>query len=486
MDKEVFFFYHHSSYLEMESISLKPKVVIVGAGLTGLTLAWRLAEANIPFLLLEKKDRLGGQIHTQREKGYTFEIGPNTGTISFPEVALFFEELYPLATLETAHRNAYTRLIAKHSKLYPLPSGLGSGITTSLFTFKDKLNILWEPFRKKGQDPLESVGSLAERRLGKSIVQYAVDPFVGGIYASDPYFLTAQYALPKLYKLEQQYGSFIRGAIVKAKKRKTIEQKKVTKEVFSAIGGLQNIIEALYQKISQKGEIKLSTNIRHVCYNESDQWTISFQTQGGEVEEIKTPYYITTVRGDELPSVVPKEIGSQIDPIKQIPYAPIWEIAVGFDHYQGDQRKAFGALVPSCERKNILGILFPSDCFQGRVPYSDSRLFTLFMGGLRDGDKLKGLTDETIINIGIKELYTLLRIPNSLSPDLVHLSYFPKAIPQYGIDSPARLHCIQAVEEKYKGLILAGGIKDGIGMAHRIKQAFDIAKKIVPILSREV
>lgn len=32
-------------------------------------------------------------------------------------------------------------------------------------------------------------------------------------------------------------------------------------------------------------------------------------------------------------------------------------------------RAAFGGLVPSVEQRKVLGILFLSSCFEGRVPY---------------------------------------------------------------------------------------------------------------------
>ena len=55
------------------------------------------------------------------------------------------------------------------------------------------------------------MGSLAERRLGRSFVDYAVDPFLSGVYAGNPYQLPTRLALPKLYDLEQRYGSSLKG-----------------------------------------------------------------------------------------------------------------------------------------------------------------------------------------------------------------------------------------------------------------------------------
>ena len=111
-------------------------------------------------------------------------------------------------------------MIWKDGRFHALPSGLWSAITTPLFTLKDKFRILGEPWRKKGTDPNESVGSLAERRLGRSFVDYAVDPFLSGVYAGNPYQLPTRLALPKLYDLEQRYGSFLKGSMALAKQPK--------------------------------------------------------------------------------------------------------------------------------------------------------------------------------------------------------------------------------------------------------------------------
>ncbi|TDO10113.1 oxygen-dependent protoporphyrinogen oxidase [Mycobacterium sp. BK086] len=50
-------------------------VFIVGAGPSGLTAAYRLREQGIPSVVLEKRDRTGGMIHTHREQGYLMEEG---------------------------------------------------------------------------------------------------------------------------------------------------------------------------------------------------------------------------------------------------------------------------------------------------------------------------------------------------------------------------------------------------------------------------
>lgn len=220
-------------------------IVIIGAGLTGLSTAHNLKKKGHDVVIVEKESRIGGQIRTYQEDGFVYESGPNTGVVSFPEVVELFNDLAGDCELEIARESSKRRLIWKGNQFHALPSGPLSAITTPLFRLSDKFRILGEPWRKRGTDPDEPVGALAQRRLGKSFYEYAVDPFVSGVYAGDPMKLTTRYALPKLYNLEANYGSFIRGAMAKAKEPKTDRDRLATKKVFSAVGGLSQMVDAM-------------------------------------------------------------------------------------------------------------------------------------------------------------------------------------------------------------------------------------------------
>lgn len=452
---------------------IQKDVVIIGAGITGLTAGFYLKQRGYHVLIIERSDRTGGQIHTFRKDGFIYESGPNTGVISYPEVAELFTELAPDCSLATAREEAKRRYIWKGDRFRELPSGLFSALTTPLFSFTDKFRILGEPFRAKGTNPDESVAELAARRLGKSYLDYAVDPFLSGVYAGDPTKLITRYALPKLYNLEQQYGGFIRGSIAKARQPKTDRDRLATKQVFSAIEGMESLPKALTKRIGAENII-LSASDTHVT-PESGDWRISFSTTKGN-EIIHAKKVITAVGGYSLPEILPFVPEGEMAKINNLRYAPIVQVAVGIKDTGELKFNAFGGLVPTREKKDVLGILFPSACFAGRAP-ENGALFSFFIGGVQHPE-LTQLTDEEIEALVIQNLHGMLKFPSGTKPDMIHIFRHPRAIPQYEINSGERFHTIEAIQHQYPGLYLSGNIKGGIGMADRIRQGTELGKSI--------
>lgn len=448
-------------------------VVLIGAGLTGLTAAFYLHKQGKRVAVIEKENRVGGQIESLHHKGFIFEKGPNTGVISYPEVAELFQDLSPLCELETANEDAKRRLIWKGERFHEIPSSLLGGVTTSLFSLKDKFRILGEPFRAKGEDPNESVASLTRRRLGKSFLNYAVDPFLSGVYAGNPETLITKYALPKLYRLEQAYGSFIKGAIAKAKQPKTDRDKLANKKVFSAIGGLEQIPKAIAKKIGAHSFYLAAkdTAIRP----EGNHWSTRFSREGNSFE-LLSKQVVATVGGYALPQLLPFLERDILSKITNLRYAPVVQISVGIKDTGNLHFNAFGGLVPSCEKRDVLGILFPSACFEGRAPQKGA-LFSFFIGGVKRVE-LTQKTDEELTALVLDHLHSMLKFPKEVEPDLIHIFKHPRAIPQYEQTSEERFKSIDRIQREYKGLILAGNIKDGIGMSDRIKQGVSIAREL--------
>ncbi len=449
---------------------IKTDIAIIGAGLTGLTTAYYLKQKGKDFKVFDKKDRVGGVIQTEKQDGFTYENGPNTGTIGCFEIAELFEALKDDCTLEEANNSSNKRYIQKNDKWYPLPYNLRQAIFTPLFSFKDKLRILGEPFRAKGTNPNETLAELVKRRMGQSFLDYAVDPFISGVYAGNPYKLVTKYALPKLYNLEQKYGSFIKGAIAKKMKTKTERDKKVTKKVFSVKGGLSELTNALHKNIGEEKFVLKATGIEIRPTNEN-----KFTVKGIQNEkpfEYLANKVITTTDAFELkkilPFIAPEDMKIMID----VKYAKLAEIVIGYKKWEGMPLDGFGGLIPYIENSNILGVLFISSLFSERAP-KDGALLTIFMGGVRKSN-LPELSDEKIKEIVKKEMKKMMGVKNP-EPDLFKINRYERAITQYYENSENRFEIIKKIEAQYSGLILRGNMIGGIGMYGRVKQGKEIA-----------
>ena len=454
-------------------IQYNSKVVIIGAGLTGLVTAHYLIKSGISVTVVEKANRPDGVIQSIKEQGFTIEAGPNTGVISHPEITELFEDLVDSCKIAIANPLAKKQLIWKEGKWHALPSGLIEGISTPLFTFGDKLRILGEPFRKKRTNPDKSVAGLVLHRLGKSFLDYAVDPFISGIYAGYPGTMVTRFTPLKLYNPEHEYDSFLGGEIKKGSEPKDGRLKKATRDVFSTEGGLQNLIDALVKSI---GEGNILLDCQNVVVEPEQKGFLISLVKDGETMNLKAERVVSTVGGKQIEALLPFIEKGYLHAIGKLEYAKVVQVAMGYNQWKGMNINAFGGLVPTIENRRILGILFPSSIFKGRAP-KDGALLSIFLGGIKNGEYFN-LNDEEIKILVDEEVGEMLQV-KGIKPDLLKIFRYQHAIPQYTATSEQRLNAIEFIQHVYPGLVLAGNINDGIGMGDRIKQARGVAEKII-------
>lgn len=452
-------------------------VIIIGAGLTGLSLAYYLKKAGKNMLIVEKSKHIGGVIDTKTEDGFTYETGPSTGVLGSLELVELLEDLSSNCTLQTANESAKKRYIWKKSRWHALPSGLLSAVGTPLFSWYDKFRILGEPFRPKGGYPDESLSELVVRRMGQSFLDYAVDPFLSGVYAGDSSKLITRFAMPKLYALENTYGGFVRGAIAKKKESKTdvaySQTKKVTREVFSVAGGLCQFMQALNLEV---GSQHILTGCNHVHVEVvGGFYKVTFTTENAETVTLHTSKIVSTVGASSIASLFPFFDAEKLKHITNTTYAPVIQLAVGYKQWTGIPLDAFGGLISSKDNRKILGVLFPSAIFPNRAPEGGA-LLSVFMGGMKRSELMK-LTDNELIEVLLDELKITMKV--SSKPDLIRIHRYQQAIAQYDIKTEKRLLSIADFESAYPGLFIAGSMRDGIGMADRVKQAKAVSELLL-------
>ena len=196
-------------------ISRSPgRVAVLGGGISGLVAAWRLQQRGIPVDLYEFSGHVGGVLQSVRKDGWLVERGPNSVLENSAAVTELIESVGLGARRCRPGAAGHNRYIVRGGRLVAMPSGPLSFATSGLFGLNAKIRMMSEPWRGKAKDD-ESIASFVSRRLGREFLDYAVDPFVSGVYAGDPERLSVRQAFPKLYALERDHGSLFRGAFAR-------------------------------------------------------------------------------------------------------------------------------------------------------------------------------------------------------------------------------------------------------------------------------
>jgi len=177
-------------------------IIIIGAGITGLSAAYELTQRHVPFVLLEAGSKPGGLIRTEHEDGFTIELGADSMLVQKPAALKLCEELGLSARL-MASRRPRTAFILRDGRLHALPSPSVLGIPTTLPALARYSLIDWRTRARIAMEPLvpartyadESVASFFRRRFGAATVDLIAEPLLGGIHAGD----VEQLSMPSLF-----------------------------------------------------------------------------------------------------------------------------------------------------------------------------------------------------------------------------------------------------------------------------------------------
>ncbi len=101
----------------MNAAKNEARVLIAGAGITGLTLGWLLTRRGIPVVLVEKETRVGGLARSFKSDGFTFDIGPHRFHTHVSEVERLVRKVIGPGALEIS-RNSQVHFMGHY---YPWP-----------------------------------------------------------------------------------------------------------------------------------------------------------------------------------------------------------------------------------------------------------------------------------------------------------------------------------------------------------------------------
>ncbi|WP_269540203.1 protoporphyrinogen oxidase [Cerasicoccus fimbriatus] len=445
---------------------MSKRAIVIGAGITGLTLGWALQRAGRPVRVLEKSAQAGGAIRTIRRDGYLVEAGPNSLLVNSVVLENFFRGLGLGPQMLKPEEAARNRYILKKGEFVAAPMGPGELLSTPLISGGAKWRLLGEFFAQKPEGLREeSLASFVERHFGPEILDYVVNPFVGGIYAGDPWKLSAQHAFPMLAEAENECGSVIRG-MIKKRKAKRAAGNTFKSYSLSFKDGLQALPDALAAKLGDT--LTLSASVESIEQTASG-WSVRWQDGDGNTHtETAADLYLTTPSHALDQLTLPCKVSETLTPLAAIEYPPVASVALGYDRKNiSHPLDGFGGLIPELEDRDALGVLFSSSLFAGRAPEGKA-LLTVFIGGARQPE-LAQTAEEDIRAIAVREVNHLLGA--SGEPEFVEGTTWPQAIPQYNVGYGDFLEAINEAEKEFPGLHLLGNYRGGISLGQCILNA---------------
>ncbi len=443
-------------------------IAVLGAGLTGLTAAYRLARLGHRVRVFEASDRVGGAIRTELSEGWLVEAGPNTILAGEPALSALVAELGLAPERVAANPSAKKRYIVRRGAPLALPLSPPAFLASSQFSLGTKLRVLRDFFARPpahATDP--SIDTFIRHRFGPEIADYVLNPFVTGIYAGDPEKLSARHAFPKLWAAAQSHGSLLRAQQASAKSRSA------DAGIFSFRRGLQTLPEALAARLPER---VLSLRSKVESLTPGAAWTLAWR----DGTDPRTETFDAVIAALPAPALAALRFNSAapspLAVLDTITHPPVASLFLGYRQDQiAHPLDGFGLLVPAVEKHSFLGVLFSSTLFPGRAPVGHVAL-TVLAGGMRQPE-LARLSAGALLARVAPDLEKLLGVRGA--PVFQRHTFWPRAIPQYDLGYECHLAAIAATERAHSGFFLGGQAVDGIALPACIAAGERLAARAV-------
>lgn len=446
------------------------RIVILGAGISGLAAGFFLMQKNDPNLeivILENSSQPGGWIHTIQEDGFLFEQGPRSlRTKSLSQEAWhLFEQLGIQKQIIPSDPSASERYIYWQKELKLLPKRILQ--VPFLSATKGWLQaIIRDLFSKKSAHEDESVYDFFSRKFGSEWTDRLVDPFISGIFAGNAHKLSLKSCFLPIYQMEQQYGSLIKAALLHKKEPKF--NPPLQTPLISFQKGMQTIIDALFKRVEQ--HVILNASVKKLVL-EAD----TVRIQIGNSKWIEADQLVAAIPSYQLAALLSPRHPYLSADLGKLNYASVG--VVNFGYWKPVlKKKGYGYLIPSQENESILGCVWDSSVFPQQNPTPESTRLTVMLGGSKHSD-VHEWSQEKILAIALASIEKQLQIHEI--PNAISIKIAKQAIPQYEIGYQL---WEAAIKEQLNFLspssIFIGSAFNGISVNECIMGAYQAAMKI--------
>ncbi len=400
---------------------IKPRIHIVGAGFSGLSVAYLLAQhKRFDITVFEQNSHIGGMIQSSVKDGILVERAANS-ILCTEETINFLNEIgvKSVSPLPTAKKRFFFRDGLTRWPLTALETmGLIPRVLFHLITRKSFLKF----------NPQETVADWSQKYFGKAFTQYLISPGLQGIYALPANQLNAQNIL---------------GQILQPKKEKY-------KGIVSGQNGMMDVVQSLEKKCLSSG-VKIVTN---------------------HIYDFSTPYdfvILATSAQDAARTIMlqNKFLGAELEKIKMNNV-----LSVTCKVSRSNRPQGFGCLIPENTDTKCLGVLFNSDIFENRSQSEASSETYIF--SQQEAANINALNPDALKTYMEKTRQAIFQTESPIQQ--VYTSYWPNGLPIYD-------HVLANFQSQFvvpeNNIYLHGNYVAGIGLSKIIKNSYFISNSIV-------
>jgi len=468
------------------------RVAVIGGGVAGLATGLHLLDGSrkrggsLGVTLFESGDAPGGNLRTVDRDGWRLEWGPNGFLDNEPATLRLVERLGLGEELLRSSDAARRRFLLIGGRLREIPVSPPAFLRSDLFGWGAKLRILGEilvrPRRDLGRadvdpDTDETVYDFGRRRLGREFAETMLDPMVKGVFGGDARELSLAAAFPRMVELERDHGGLFKAMFKLSRKKGGRADAGPSGTLHSFRGGMAALPAALAAALRDDAaaDLRVGAPVAAITRRAGAYRVRVGDDEHGPFAAVidAAPAHATAGQLRDLDADLAGELAA-------IPYVPMAVIALGFDRANVDHDlDGFGLLIPTRERRRLLGALWTSSVFAGRAP-ADRVLIRAMAGGPRDPRVLDSGDDE-LRDVALSELRGLLGLRSA--PELVSVFRHRRAIAQYVPGHLARMRRIASRLDAHPGLWLAGSSYRGISVNACLKDAEAVAADVLDQLT---
>lgn len=450
------------------------KIAIIGGGLSGLTTAFYLNQADptIEWHLYEASPRFGGHIQTVHQQGYVIEKGPDSFLARKPAGMQLIKDL-GLTNQLVANATGQS-YICHHGHFYPIPEGAVMGIPTKigpflkspLFTVRGKLRVLYELIKRS--EPRvgdQSLGAFFEQRFGEEMVNRLIEPLFSGIYAGDLKQMSLRTTYPAMEQLLDTHGSLLKGLRKQQKQFVTTGTKKTTGAFRTLSGGMIQLINTLVAQLPPE-RLQANQGIERVSELPNQRYQLTF-VDGSQTSVDEVVFAITQ---PQVARLLP-ELNS---PLAGQTVSSSATVSLGYRQSEiPSLPEGTGFLMTRAKAEQMTACTWVHTKWPHMVP--KGRVLLRIFLGRSDQPNISRMSDSELIVLAQQQASALMGI--TASPEVVEVSKMSETMPQYAVNHHMRVEQLRQ-QTAGKHLHFIGMSYEGVGMPDCIRLAKECADNL--------